>query len=155
MKINLGFESISYTGRTASPKRSEKQYGGGKTTIEVAKQLEQRYKLVEKFFELEKDNIAEMLIDAYQRGLEVTMEQKTVAKAVIAGGAIEKIEQKFRGNLTQGAYDGLLPGVPTRAAKKGVSHELSHPYAKGNPPRPSFIDTGAYRDSFSVWIEEG
>jgi len=146
MKINLGFSSMGYA--------SGGKYGRGKTSTEVAKQIETNYKLVEKFFELEQNNIMEMLVDAYRKGLEVIMEKQTVAKAVITGGAIEKIEQKFRQDLTESRYDGLIPGVPTRAAKRGVSHQLAHPYAKGNPQRPSFIDTGTYRDSFTVWIEE-
>ena len=66
----------------------------------------------------------------------------------------DKIEQKFRSNLMRQRYDGMISGVPTLASLKGVSHVRSHPYAKANPQRPSFVDTGMYRDSFRAWVEE-
>ena len=43
------------------------------------------------------------------------------------------------------------PGVPTRAARRGVNHRLK--IKKGNP-RPSFIDTGAYQGAFLAWVDE-
>ena len=65
----------------------------------------------------------------------------------------DKIEEKFRRALASRAFDGLIAGVPTTAAQRGVSHKRRHPYAKRGP-RPSFIDTDTYRQSFTVWMEE-
>jgi len=44
------------------------------------------------------------------------------------------------------------PGIPTGAAEAGVNHRLLHPYAKDNPERPSFIDTGQYQADFKSWV---
>jgi hypothetical protein len=48
-----------------------------------------------------------------------------------------------------------IPGVPTQAALKGISHRLKHPYRKSNPRRPSFVDTGEYMRSAAFWIDDG
>src|SRR5580700_11043058 len=43
--------------------------------------------------------------------------------------------------------------VPTMAALRGVNHRLAHPYARSNPRRPSFLDTGLYSSSFVIWSD--
>jgi hypothetical protein len=45
--------------------------------------------------------------------------------------------------------------VKTKRRYRGaVNHRLARPYAKDNPQRPSFRDTGVYESSFTVWTEE-
>jgi hypothetical protein len=63
------------------------------------------------------------------------------------------ITTMFKQFLATGAIEHMgIPGVPTQAAKDGVNHRLKHPYAKSNPRRESFIDTGAYSAHFIAWI---
>ena len=68
-----------------------------------------------------------------------------------AGGDIETLFHKFISNQEM---DGMQPGVPTKAALAGVNHRLAHPYAKANPARPSFRDTGMYLQSFRSWMTD-
>jgi hypothetical protein len=50
-------------------------------------------------------------------------------------------------------------GVPTAAALAGVrtslkkKKELKNPRKRSLGRRPSFIDTGMYRDSFKAWVD--
>jgi hypothetical protein len=64
------------------------------------------------------------------------------------------IKTEFNKFIDSKAMDGVQPGVPTAAALAGVNHRLKHPYAKGNPVRPSFKDTGLFEQSMRSWIEE-
>ena len=69
-------------------------------------------------------------------------------------GDLSAIEERFRRFIDDRELDGRVSGVPTQAALKGVNHRLKHPYAKSNPSRPSFLDTGLYQANARVWISE-
>jgi hypothetical protein len=62
------------------------------------------------------------------------------------------MHQMFNEFIDRRGMDGM-PGVPTDAARLGINHRLKHPYAKANPERPSFKDTGTYMQSFTAWVE--
>jgi hypothetical protein len=168
MKLHLGFEDHSYETRFSesspltkstkakrlrTPTRTHLAYGEGKTTREVAEELEAKYKIVETFWEMEEDNLVEILEDAFADDVENVMEMSTRMKRGISSKETDKIEAKFRQNLSSRRYDGIISGVPTLAAQRGVSHLRQHPYAKRGP-RPSFIDTGMYQRSFRAWVED-
>lgn len=98
----------------------------------------------------------------------------------LTGDATQEIEDSFRIFIDQKELDFVMPGVPTFASTGGeisvteysvdkagnpkvrtvrrqrgaVNHRLKHPYAKDNPPRPSFRDTGLYQASFRAWVED-
>jgi hypothetical protein len=134
--------------------RAQQAYGEGKTTTDVAADLEARYKIVETFWETEEDNFVEVIEEAFADDIENVMQMGQVPKTGgISDKETDKIEKKFMQNLQSRKYDGVLPGVPTTAAQRGVSHLHRHPYAK-RAPRPSFIDTGMYQRSFRAWVEE-
>jgi hypothetical protein len=168
MKLNFGFESFPYAARysakspltAATKKRRPKQlsaaqqaYGQGKTTQQVAKDLENQYGIVEKFYEMEEDNIVDLVEEAFDEAIEKVMMMQRISKKGISDASTNKIEERFRKNLAERRYDGMLPGVPTLASLRGVSHLLQHPYAKRGS-RPSFIDTGMYSRSFRAWVTE-
>ncbi len=70
------------------------------------------------------------------------------------GEAESEIESAFRHFIVQEEMAGLgVPGVPTAAALKGINHRLRHPYAKSNPRRPSFVDTGLMLANFKAWVD--
>jgi hypothetical protein len=163
MKLQLGFEDIPYAVRysQASPmlgslkKRRPKKlstpqlsYGYGKTTGQIATELEKKYKIVETFYGLEEDHIVDNFEGVFVDGL----------KSGMSGGAWDVVwnpvplEGKFRRSLSGRRFDGLIRGVPTLAAQKGVSHLFRNPYAQ-RAPRPSFIDTSLYQRSFKAWME--
>jgi hypothetical protein len=166
----LGFESFPYAARyTANsplpsllkarkpkaPTRSHTSYGAGKSTGQVSKELEERYKIVEEFWNLEEGNFVELLEETFAEDLEEVMQKKLTKRTRgISVKETDQIEQKFRQNLSSRRYDGLISGVPTLAAQRGVSHMRPQPYSRKNPPRPSFIDTGMYQRSFRAWVED-
>jgi hypothetical protein len=135
--------------RLTKPQRA---YGEGKTTLEVAQELEDKYHIVEKFLEMEEDRINELAGDVITDAFE-DIEKFTRHKWKKRTKAMEGIESRFRANLVGRKYDGVLSGVPTMAAIRGVSHLNQHPYAK-RASRPSFIDTGMYMRSFRAWLED-
>jgi len=123
---------------------------GDKTTGDVAEILEDKYHIMQVFYEQHKEDIAEDLKVAAAGALE----------NMIAGGpppnrpfgsAEAAIEDRFRRFLSEAEMDRLgYPGVPTAAALIGVNHRLK--ITKGSP-RPSFIDTGLYESSMICWVE--
>lgn len=168
MKLHLGFENYPYAGRyeTASPltksaksrrprvlSRSQQNYGQGKTTLEVANELESRYHIVETFWEMVEDEFVDQLEESFADDIEEVIAMGGTSRTGISDRDTDRLEAKFRQYLQSRKFDGVIPGVPTTAALRGVSHLRQHPYAK-RPPRPSFIDTGMYQRSFRVWVED-
>ena len=166
MKLVFGFERYPYSARfgkesplTATTKKKasvrarRSPYGAGKTTDEVAEQLEGEYGIVEDFYEKEEDYLVDLFEESFAEQIEEVMAGVEVPKERITTKETNKIETKFKYGLMRELYH-KKGSVPTEAAKKGVSHLRAHPYAKGNPQRPSFVDTGMYMRSFRAWIEE-
>jgi hypothetical protein len=153
LKLHLGFENKAYKSQPTKAKVVGTPYGQGKTTAEVAADLETRYGIVEKFFELEEENIVEMLEESFSEDIEDVMTMKQPSRKGFSDKDTDKIEVKFRARLQREELHSR-GRVPTLAAQKGVSHLRSDPNAKNNPPRPSFIDTGMYQQSFKVWVED-
>jgi hypothetical protein len=156
LKLHLGFDSVpySYPPKSTRKGRISPGYGAGKTTAQVAKELEQTYGIVEAFYNMEEDYLVRKIEDVMGEELEevITM-SRTTRKKAISDETTDLIEARFRRDLAARKYDGIIPNVPTTSSLRGVSHLRRHPYAKRGP-RPSFIDTGLYRASFRAWVEE-
>lgn len=128
---------------------------GGMTTGAVAEILEDKYHVMEHFYEFHDQTVVDFVTDAIAGSFEtVQMGGPVAADPYAAGyGEIEVLFQKF---IDAREMDGLgYPGIPTVASLKGVSHRFKHPYAKGHPVRASFYDTGLYYNSFKVWADNG
>lgn len=161
--LSFGFEAVPYTGkaspltsRLGRPRRGSSQYGYGKTTVQVAKELEDQYGIVETFFQLEEQKITDLLEEAYVEEISevVMMQRLTKRTRGISTKETDKIEQSFRQSIDRRRFDGLIQGVPTTASLRGVSHLLPQPYSRKNSTRPSFKDTGLYQSSFRAWVTE-
>lgn len=120
------------------------------TTAEVATILEGKYHLFEVFYELNQQRIADAFAESAAGALENVM-LGALASLSLTADAEQEIERRFKDAISQKAFDGIIPGVPTLASLKGVNHRLKHPYAKANPSRPSFRDTGLLQASFKAW----
>lgn len=124
-----------------------------KTTGDVATILEARYGVMEAFFE----NKEVMLVDFLSESVAGAIEDLVVGAPVgdrdpFAEGT-SKIEESFREFLSSREAERVgIKGTPTKAARRGVNHRFKHPYAKANPRRPSFIDTGLYQASMKAWV---
>jgi hypothetical protein len=168
MLIHLGVVDIPYADasyeKPHSPKARLGRVKRGKidaprtpsnqqTTGDVAEVLEAKYHVMEVFADLHEDVIVsafeESLGDALQsliQGAPPTMSFSAAAESAI--------EDRFRQFLSNREMDETAtPGVPTKAARDGVSHRFAHPYAK-RPSRPSFIDTGLMQANFKVWTTD-
>jgi hypothetical protein len=167
MKLQMGVEDHAYSARYSSssplpasvkkrvakrPSPAQLAYGATKTTEQVAADLEKKYGLIETFYGLEEDSlIIPLLEDAFGDALASEMSGKPVVD-IITSKETDKIENRFRRNLSTRRYDGVIRGVPTLSAQRGVSHLRQKPSASRGP-RPSFVDTGLYMRSFKTWVE--
>jgi hypothetical protein len=121
------------------------------TTGDVAEILEAKYAVMQTFYTAHETDVA----NAIENSLEGAVESLLMGgppNLSAFGSATSQIEDLFKKFLSNQEMDALgIPGVPTMAAQRGVSHRFKNPYAR-RAPRPSLIDTGAYQASFTAWI---
>jgi len=157
VRLHFGVVDMPYAQSTA-PAVGKKPPTTPSQTIstgDVAEILEARYRIMETFFDLKGQQIADALTDAMQGKLEDILlgSPIEIGDKLFSEGELGEIEQLFRKMLDGRELDGKIAGVPTQAAEAGVSHRSLHPYAK-RPARPSFIDTGQYQAAFRAWATE-
>jgi hypothetical protein len=168
MQVMFGFDPYPYSKRFTArsplnkmvkkmkPKvmsHEQEVYGMGKTTVDVAEELEAKYGIVQKFYEMDG---SDMLDDIIHDATEVAIESILSGKPAIINlpkVKLKEVEEKFRYNLSNRKYDGVIGGVPTKASLLGISHLRQDPYA-AKDSRPSFVDTGMYKESFRVKVEK-
>ena len=157
--LHLGVIDLPYTNET-TPKRLPKSRPGKQrprakkdpveTTGDVAKVLEAKYHVIETFYDLHEEEIAQDFADEMTGALESLIMGAPVPADPLAG-ATSKLEQRFREYLDREEIaETATPGVPTKAALRGVNHRLK---TNRGPRRPSFIDTGLYQSSFKAWTD--
>ena len=124
----------------------------GQSTGDVAETLEAQYSIMQTFFEVHGQEIADALAEAAVGSLENILMGAPVANHPFIAGETE-IQRMFGQFLDLKEMDGRAAGVPTRAALNGVNHRMKDPFAK-RAERPSFIDTGLYQSSFRAWVDD-
>lgn len=162
--LNLGVIDVPYANearaqKVAKPRKGaanrpvkQKTASGTQTTGDVAQILEAKYGVMATFAFAQLPDIAKDLEESIAGALESMMMGGTTNGNPFAS-AETAITTRFKQFLATGAIEHMgIEGVPTQAAKDGVNHRLKHPYAKSNPRRESFIDTGAYSAHFLAWI---
>lgn len=140
--LNLGVMVIPY--RTANAKV------GAVTTGDVAQWLEHRYGIMEVYVRVRGRVIENAVAGSVEGALEALIMGRRVSP--FARG-MSAIETDFKRWISSGAAERDVPGAPTKAALRGVSHRLAHPFAKANPRRVSFRDSGTYLGSFAAWTQ--
>lgn len=124
-----------------------------KTTGDVATILEAKYGIMEAFFENKEVEIVGQLTESLAGALEDVLVGAPIADRDPFAEGTSKIEESFKEFLSSHEAERIgIEGTPTAAARKGVNHRLKHPYAKSNPRRPSFVDTGLYQASMKAWV---
>ena len=140
-------------GKWTSPESSSSPSSGGQTTGDVATILEDRYHVMELFYELNMEGIAKALETSIAGNIENVLMGNYGSNNPHAA-AESDIEAMFKSFLSNRGLDNSgARGVPTMAALKGINHRLAHPYAKSNPERPSFIDTSVYQANFRALVD--
>ena len=146
-KVVLHIGVLEQVYRTATAK------AGAITTGDVASILEAKYGLFSAFYKSREQSIADNMALSMKGALEALVMGHRVDPW---GAGTQNIQKEFRDFIsTKEAERVGLPGVPTKAALKGVNHRLKHPYRKGNPRRPSFRDTGLMSASCRAWVTVG
>ena len=165
--LRLGVLDIPYQAQGVTPERGRRRPRTGTvtrqrarpastTTGDVAQMLEAKYSLFSMFSVFRGRDITDALEEAMRGKLETLLMGGPGAVPggpLFGEGELSAIESAFREFLDRREMDGRVPGVPTQAALAGVNHRLARPYARGNPARPSFIDTGQLQASFRAWID--
>lgn len=143
MKLHLGVVDVPYTD---SPEAL--------TTGDVAEILEDKYHVIEVFYEQHGEDVILPAIEGAIEGVMESMLTGAPFGSASFASAGEPIKKAFHDFITNREMDALgYPGVPTQASLDGVNHRFAHPYAK-RASRPSFRDTGAYLDSFTAWVDD-
>jgi hypothetical protein len=166
LTLHLGVVEQPYADPTPTPTKapknakaaSKKPRGTKKpqmlTTGDVAEILEARYSVMAGFMELHGDEVADAMAEAMKDALEDLMAGAPMAALQDPlAPAMELVGEEFRDFIDKEELSQLEEGVPTEAALRGVSHRFKHPYSRMNPRRPSFVDTGMYRENFVAWTE--
>lgn len=155
LTLHLGVIDMPYSGPAQAPRgRKQKIASGTQTTGDVARILEDKYGVFATYAQLHMaDTIGPALVKSVAGSIENLLLGAPSGADPFAQGC-SQIEAGFRSFLdTEEMAAAGVPGVPTEAARKGVNHRLKHPYAKDNPQRPSFIDTGLYQASAKAWVD--
>lgn len=159
LTLHLGVIDQPYTSydggrKAANPARRRKPLVTGKakrtvTTGQVARWLEDRYHVMEVFYEIDggvHEALRESVADAMEN---VLMGAPVDANPFL--GATSEIQKRFKQFISNRTMETLgIPGVPTRAALMGVNSRLK---LRRGPRRPSFRDTGLYQASFMAWVD--
>lgn len=149
--LHLGVADVPY-GPPPSKGKKKPPKSTGITTGDVAEILEAKYHVMRIFFEMHDEEVINYLGDGLKDALEALFSGAPISLDPFGEGC-SKIEDRFKQFLSQREMERLgYPGVPTKAAIKGVNHRFRHPYASANMRRPSFIDTGQYQASFKAWV---
>lgn len=123
----------------------------GLTTADVARFLEDQYGVMGAFYRSHEADVVKALEESLGGAVESLMMGRRVEPW---GRATQAIQREFRDFISSKEAERVgIPGTPTKAALRGVNHRLKHPYAKRNPRRPSFRDTGLYMTSFRAWVD--
>ena len=144
--LQLGVLDVAY---------SDAQGGDGTTTTgDVAEILEDRYQVMQTFFDLKGQVIAQFLADAM--GVQIQNMMRGEAAPNPLYGAEQKIEHAFRSFIFANEMQKIslaLTGTPlSAAALRGVNRRKKQPFSKKNRARPAFVDSGLYVQSFRCRI---
>lgn len=150
MKLLFGVLDVPYI-------ESDSKYPD--TTGEVAEKLESEYGVMEFFVKNNHEQITGAIEKSIIGGLQNVVIGRPPADFNYLNQACSEIEKDFKHFLGAKEMDGKVGGVPTLASIEGVSHRFKHKSRKrasksrvrNNPGRPSFVDTGLYRQSFKAW----
>lgn len=148
MKLHMGVVDIPYVDR---PVRGRKSTPGTKTTGDIAEILEDKYAIMETYFDLHSGDIAASLEGSMAGALESLLMGAPRSHNPF-GTAESEIIKGFHDFIENREMETLgIPGIPTQAALDGVNHRKKNP--RTGIRRPSFKDTGQYMNAFTAWIE--
>ena len=155
--LNLGVIDIPYAHVPrgyARNRRHPAHPAGTETTGDVAVWLENKYHIMETFYEAHQNEIGRRLMESLRGTLEGILQGAPIGSGFDPyAAACSAIDDSFKQFLSTQAVETYgIRGVPTEAALGGVNHRKKAGYNKNRARRPSFIDTGLYEASFKSWV---
>lgn len=144
MKLHLGVLDVPYA-------------NGSKTTGDIAEILEQKYGVMEYFASQKADDIAKALETDM-----IDLLDSLINGVAINSNPFAELSGKTEALLKKALADKFMDGsnfsgrpVPTMASLGGISKRFKDKRnsKKRRGVRPSFVDTGLYRQSFKAWVE--
>ena len=129
------------------------------TTGEVAEYLEDRYGIIQKFYDLNESEILDDLSDALSDALEDFANGNPLPPIdLIMSENLGDRAEKFRDFLDTGEVERVgIPGTPTKRSLQRISlrfKEKKTRKGQKSVARTSFLDTLFYRNSFKIWVKE-
>jgi hypothetical protein len=151
LTLHLGVVDQLYATPPSSGKRRKKGAGRTVSIGDVAGWLEDKYGVMARFYDAHQEEIATALANDVEGSLETVLMGGPAE--LNFGTATATIETMFKDAISNQEFDRMgIPGVPTKASLRGVSHRFKHPYAR-RASRPSFRDTGTFQASMRSWID--
>ena len=138
MKLHLGIIDLPYSDRPES-----------ETTVKVAELLEEKYGVMQKFYDIHGGDIAADIADGIAGALENIIAGKKNAN--LFAGAMSKTEKRFRGYIDNQEHGIHLKKMEPGQAKAGARKKRQYKRVKETT---AFVDSGLYRKMFRSWIEE-
>lgn len=124
---------------------------GATTTVDVAKILEEKYGVMQAFYDAHQNDIMKSVVSSVEGALEDLFAGARVEDPFAEAG--QAIQSEFRTFLMSGEIESMgIVGVPTQAAQKRRS--LRFKGKVGPTQRPSFIDTATYELAMVAWVEK-
>ena len=147
--IHLGIQELPYSLVDTTPVGNSDKSKSDMTTGDVAEILEENYGVMEHFWERHEEDAVNAISDSLSSAFEAQLDGAPFNVSALEQGAKE-VENLFKKFLENREMDGLVGGVPTLAAIKGISHR---PKSVRKTPWVSFIDSGLYESSFRCWVD--
>ena len=154
-ELTLGVIDVPYENAGATPKKKPKRGQGSSrgeptTTVAVARALEEKYGVMQAFFDAHKRDIEGSMIESVEGALEDLFTGGNATDPFAGVG--RSVQADFKTFLMAAEIETMgIPGVPTKAALEGKSSRFKSGNSGGR--RPSFVDTGTYELAFQAWFE--
>ncbi|HHZ9505476.1 hypothetical protein [Citrobacter portucalensis] len=121
--------------------------GEGATTGDVAERLEEKYRIMQTFFDRYGNEIADLMSKDLAANLENMLAGAPPSRDPLAE-SMSRVHDLFVAFLDNEEMNGM-PGVPTQRALLGISKRFKN---KRGDPRASFVDTGTYQAAMRAWV---
>ncbi len=149
--LHLGVIDQMYRTPGGTSKGKKPRHVSARTTFAVAKILEAKYGLYSAYLRVHKADVTRALESSLQEAFESLGKGGPVGDPWKRGAQL--IADGFKDFINSREAERVgIPGTPTKAALRGVTHRYAHPYRKSNPSRPSFRDTGTLVGNTVAWV---